>query len=166
MVYFCFGNEFICIIFLDSMSKWNHMTCVFLWFILLGMVISRFTQVATDGSISFFFYDWVAFHCVCIHDIFFLFWGVGGGTHLQHMEVPRPGVKLEPQLPAYTTVTAMPDLSCLCDLHYSSGQGWIHSPLSRARDPHGYHSGSLLLNHNGNSFYMTFSLSLHLSTGI
>ena len=32
--------------------------------------------------------------------IFFL------GPHLQHMEVPRLGVKLELQLPAYTTATA------------------------------------------------------------
>ena len=28
--------------------------------------------------------------------------------HLQHMEVPRLGVNLELQLPAYTTTTAMP----------------------------------------------------------
>ena len=39
--------------------------------------------------------------------------------HLQHMEVPRLGVKLELQLPAYTTTTAMPDLSHTCDLHSS-----------------------------------------------
>ena len=31
------------------------------------------------------------------------------GLHLQHMEVPRLGVKLELQLPAYTTATAMQD---------------------------------------------------------
>ena len=33
------------------------------------------------------------------------------------MEVPRLGVKLELQLPAYTTVTAMPDLSRVFNLH-------------------------------------------------
>ena len=32
------------------------------------------------------------------------------GPYLQHMEVPRLGVKSELQLPAYTTVTATPDL--------------------------------------------------------
>ena len=32
------------------------------------------------------------------------------GSHLQHMDVPRLGVKLELQLPAYTTATAMRDL--------------------------------------------------------
>ena len=41
------------------------------------------------------------------------------GLHLQHMEVPRLGVKLELQLPAYAT--AMPDLSRVCDLHHRHG---------------------------------------------
>ena len=38
------------------------------------------------------------------------------GLHLRHMEVPRLGVKLELQLPGYTTATAMSDLSLLSDL--------------------------------------------------
>ena len=32
------------------------------------------------------------------------------GLHLWHMEVPRPGVELELQLPDYSIATAMPDL--------------------------------------------------------
>ena len=32
----------------------------------------------------------------------------------------RLGVKCELQLPAYTTATATPDLSHICDLHHSS----------------------------------------------
>ena len=32
------------------------------------------------------------------------------------------------------TATAMPDLSCSCDLHCSSWQGWILKPLSGVRD--------------------------------
>ena len=44
------------------------------------------------------------------------------GLHLQHMEVPRVGVKSELQLPAYTTATETPDLSHVCDLHHSSSQ--------------------------------------------
>ena len=35
---------------------------------------------------------------------FFLFFFLG--LHQQHMEVPRPGVKSELQLPAYTAATA------------------------------------------------------------
>ena len=54
--------------------------------------------------------------------------------HPWHMEVPRLGVELDPQLSAYTTATVMPDLSCVCDLHYTSLQCWILNPLSKARD--------------------------------
>ena len=42
------------------------------------------------------------------------------GLHPWHMEVPRLGVKLDPQLPAYTTATATPDPSRVCNLHGSS----------------------------------------------
>ena len=40
----------------------------------------------------------------------------------------------ELQMPAYTTATAMQDLSCFCDLHLSSQQHQILNPLSKARD--------------------------------
>ena len=50
------------------------------------------------------------------------------------MEVPRLGVKPELQLSAYTTATAMPDLTCVCDLHHSSQQRQILNPLSKARE--------------------------------
>ena len=50
------------------------------------------------------------------------------------MEVPRLEVKLELQLLAYTTATAMQDLCCFCDLPHSLGQLWIPDPLSEARD--------------------------------
>ena len=51
-----------------------------------------------------------------------------------HMEVPRLGVQSELQLPAYTTATATQNLSCVWDLHHSSWQCQILSPLSEARD--------------------------------
>ena len=41
------------------------------------------------------------------------------GLHLQHMDVPRLGVKLELQLLACTTATEMQDLSHICDLRCS-----------------------------------------------
>ena len=50
------------------------------------------------------------------------------------MEVPRLGVESELQLPAYTTATATPDLSCVCDLHQGSRQRRILNLLSEARD--------------------------------
>ena len=57
------------------------------------------------------------------------------GPHLQHMEFPRPGVKLELQLLAYTTTTATrQDLSHICDLRHSLWQCQILNPLSKDRD--------------------------------
>ena len=50
------------------------------------------------------------------------------------MEVPRLGVESELQLPAYTTATAAPDLSCIWDTWNSLEQCWVISPLSKARD--------------------------------
>jgi len=50
------------------------------------------------------------------------------------MEVPRLGVQMELQPPAYVTATATPDLSRICDLHHSSLQHQIVNPLSEARD--------------------------------
>ena len=56
------------------------------------------------------------------------------GLHLQHMEVPRLGVELELQLPAYTTAKVTLDPSCICDLRHSLWQHRILNPLNKARD--------------------------------
>ena len=65
-------------------------------------------------------------------DLFFFF--VFSGLYPQHMEVPRLGVQLELQLPAYTTATAAPDWNHICDLHHGSWLRWILNPLSEVRD--------------------------------
>ena len=52
--------------------------------------------------------------------VFVFLFSVFLGLHLQHVEVPRLGVRLELQLPAYAMATAMLDPSCICDLHHSS----------------------------------------------
>ena len=51
--------------------------------------------------------------CSCYYFNSILFYFLG--FQVWHMEVPRLGVKLELQLPAYTTATAMPDSSLNCD---------------------------------------------------
>ena len=83
--------------------------------------------------------------------IFFLILGL----HLRHVKVPRLGVELELQLPAYITATATPDLSCICDLHLSLRQHRILNPLNKARDwtPIPVDTSWVLhpLSHNGNS---------------
>ena len=53
---------------------------------------------------------------------------------LWHTEVLRLGVESELQLPAYTTATATPDLSHICNLHCSLRQYQILKPLSEAGD--------------------------------
>ena len=56
------------------------------------------------------------------------------GSHLWPMEVPRLGIKLELQLPAYTTATVTWDPSHVLDLHCNSPQRRILDPLREARD--------------------------------
>ena len=63
-----------------------------------------------------------------------LFFFVFLGPHLQLMEVPRLGVELELQLPAFDTATATRDPNYVCDLHHSSWQRRILNTLSEARD--------------------------------
>ena len=54
--------------------------------------------------------------------------------HLQHMEVPRLGVKSELQLQTCTTAMATQDPSHICDLRPSLGQHQILNLLSKVRD--------------------------------
>ena len=65
---------------------------------------------------------------------FFFFFFCFLGQHLQHMEVPRLGVKLELQLPAFTTTTATQDLSRVHYRHHNLWQHQILNPLSKASD--------------------------------
>ena len=69
-----------------------------------------------------------------LHPFIYLFIFVFLGLHLRHMDVPRLGVDSELQLLAYTTGTAMPDPSYVCNLHPSSRQGRILNPLSKFSD--------------------------------
>ena len=77
------------------------------------------------------------------------------GTHLQHIEVPRLGVKSELQVLATATATATQDPSLICNLHHSSWHCQILNLLSEARD--GTHilmdtsQVNNLLSHNRNS---------------
>ena len=50
------------------------------------------------------------------------------------MEVPGLRVESELQLPAYTTATAMWDLSWICDLHHRSLLHQIFNPFREVRD--------------------------------
>ena len=50
------------------------------------------------------------------------------------MEVSRLGIESELQLLAYATATPTPDLSDICDLHFTLQQGGTLNPLSEAKD--------------------------------
>ena len=56
------------------------------------------------------------------------------GPHPRHVEVPRPGVKSELQLPASTTATATPDPGRILNLRCSLRQCRILDPLQEAGD--------------------------------
>ena len=81
------------------------------------------------------------FMCICSLTYFrvflfvclFCFFGLFRAIPMA-MEVPRLGAELELQLLAYTTATATGDPSRVCDLHQSSRQCRILTPLSKARD--------------------------------
>ena len=79
----------------------------------------------------------IILYCICLTCFFLkllLLLFAFLGMHLWHMEFPRLEVQSELQPLAYTTVTAMPDLSCICNLYHSSWQCWMLNPLSEARD--------------------------------
>ena len=99
--------------------------------------------------------------CVCVYVCVFLPFL---GPHPWHMEVPRLGVESDPQPQAYARATAMPDPSCLCDLHHSSPQHRILNPLSKARDQTCILMGTSQvcnsLSHNRNSVSLSFKIYL------
>ena len=74
------------------------------------------------------------------------------------MEVPRLGVKLVLQLPAYSTATATQDPSYVCDRHLQLTA--MPDPQSTKQDqrlhPNGYWLGWLPVTHNGNSSVQLF----------
>ena len=76
------------------------------------------------------------------------------------MEVPRLGIKLELQRPAYAIATAMQDPSHTYNLHHRSQQCQILNPLSKVRDrTHILMDTSQVhnpLSHTGNSYSKEF----------
>ena len=93
----------------------------------LGSLLIYFCSIK---NWEFYFLFFSNFIIIIISIIILLF----RATPVLHMEIPRLGFKLEPQLPDYATATATPDPSHVLNLHHSSGQHQILKPLSEARD--------------------------------
>lgn len=109
------------------MAKCNELNCVpqkihpspNSWYVNVTMFVNRvFADMIKVWSLS----------------LSLFFFSVFLGLLRRHMEVPRLGVKLDLQLPAYITATAMLDQSLVCDLHHSSRKYQMLNPLKDARD--------------------------------
>ena len=105
------------------------------FFCLLKVCLQRISRsllvLSLQRSVQFshsFYIVWYSFV-----NNFFLFFFCLLGLHL-HMEAPRWGVEEELPLPAYTTATATPDPSRICDPYHSPWQHWTDNPLNKARD--------------------------------
>ena len=85
------------------------------------------------------------------------------------MGVPRLGVESKLHLLAYTTATATPDPSRVCDLHHSSWQCQIPNPLSEARDGTNILMDTIRvrqpLSHDGNSIFFFLFLTAPTAYG-
>ena len=80
----------------------------------------------------------IGFYCTTV-GIPFLFCFIG--LQPQHMEVPRLEIESELHLSAYTTATATPDPSRVCDLHYSLWQRWVlPTEEGQGSNPHPHRS--------------------------
>ena len=88
------------------------------------IICKDFLPFCADCGLSFLSFFWFFFL------FFFSFFGFCfcfSGPNLQRVEVTSLRVKLELQLLAYTTATAMRGLSYVCNLHHSSQQCQIIS---------------------------------------
>ena len=85
-----------------------------------GLDEQDFAGSLVANSFLFFFFFFLFFS--------FLRW------HLWHMEFPGLGVESKLQLYVGYGATAIPDPSCLCNLHHSLQQSWIINLLKEARD--------------------------------
>ena len=93
---------------------------------------ATYTYLSRAVCLSLLLFYHLKFSQILLSHLIFFFCFLG--PHPRHMEVPRLGVESELQLPAYTTATATPDPSSICDLCLSLQSHWILNSLSEARN--------------------------------
>ena len=103
----------------------NSENCQY-WYISTACIINTKANTYTSAYIYTHIYPLYPYTHTYIHFLFRATPTVYGSSQTR--------IKSELQLPACTTTTATPDLSCVCNLNHSSWQHWIFNPLSKARD--------------------------------
>ena len=84
-----------------------------------------FGEIGGGDRIGYMGFFGLVFFCYCLVACCFVFLEL----HPRHVEVPRLGLELELQLLAFTTATAMLDLSrVVCDVTYTTAHGVAGSP--------------------------------------
>ena len=64
-----------CIFYIPHISDITQYLSFSVWLISLSIMPSKSIHVAANGKMSFFFYDWVVFHCMYVYThIFYLGW--------------------------------------------------------------------------------------------
>ena len=124
------GSQTRCLIYTTATAM-PDLSCIFdlhHW----GVSLTHWVRPGIEPTTSCFLVRFISsapwWELLLFYFIFFLW------PPPRHMVVPRLGVKLELQPPAYATATAMPYPSYICDLHHSSGQCRILNPLIEAWD--------------------------------
>ena len=119
----------------DKHSRWLLLACSYIYTLDLELFpvvvtigIPIFIAIPDNGYLFCFVYKLKAcgnhasskfISAIFLFFFSFSFWSFLG-LHSWHTEVPRLGVESELQPLAYTTGTATPDLSHVCDLYHSS----------------------------------------------
>ena len=122
---------------LKTSHKWFYALRFILQFSFLkiNILILMFIHADTGSTGLFIFItvqssgEWKPLRYPFFLALFFLFLE----PHLPYTEISRLGVESELQLLVCSTVTATRDLRLICDLHHSSQQCWILSPLSKTK---------------------------------
>ena len=120
-------------ILLQFMSESVQLTFPLTVLIVYGLMFRSLIHFEFIFCVQFQCSNFIHLHVNCpvfLAPLIYLFIFCFLGLHLWHMEVPRLGIKLELQLLAYTTATAMQDPSHVCNLPHSSQQCQIVDHIS------------------------------------